>query len=166
MCNTIKTNNNKKMDTNLKNAISAMRMKIAEMEKEQKNNKNQRKTVRIVGERTKPAWEATVDAMALTEELRIWYAAYGILRGKPLIHDRDMCYSYPDGLKGQHYTNYPWLHGKHPLCQYLNKIGSILEDFDFKFKNYEEYKDPWGYTIKTPSIDNYEEIVYTGEQEA
>ena len=164
------------METNLKNAISAMRMKIAEMEKEQKNNKNQRKTVRIVGERTKPAWEATVDAMALTEELRIWYATYGILRGKkfdvtennakPLEHDRDKYYSYPDGLKGQHYTNYPWLHGKHPLCQYLNRIGSILEDFDFKFKNYEEYKDPWGYTIKTPSIDNYEEIIYTGEQEA
>ena len=39
------------MEENLKNAISAMRMKIAEMEKEQRNNKNQRKTVRIVGEK-------------------------------------------------------------------------------------------------------------------
>lgn len=161
------------MDTNLKNAISAMRMKIAEMEKEQRNNKNQRKTVRIVGERTKPAWVATDDARVLTGELRLWYAAYGILRGKkfeiiennakPLEHDRDKYYSYPDGLKGQHYTNYPWLHGKHPLCQYLNKIKTILEKFGYTFKNYEEYKDPWGYAIKTPAIEGYEEIVCVGE---
>ena len=161
------------MDTNLKNAISAMRSKIAEMEKEQKNYKNQRRTVRLVGERTMPAWVAGENSRELTKTLRIWYAAYGILGGKkfevtennakPLIHDRDMYYSYPDGLKGQHYTHYPWLHGKHPLCKYLSEINNVLETFGYKIKNYEENKDPWGYTIKTPSTENYEEIVCIGE---
>ena len=55
---TVRENKLTIMDTNLKNAISAMRSKIAEMEKEQKNYKNQRRTVRLVGERTMPAWVA------------------------------------------------------------------------------------------------------------
>ena len=161
------------MDTNLKNAISAMRKDIAELEKEQKSTKSQRKTVYFTGERTMPAWKATDIVRVNKEELRLMYAAYNLLRGKsfditeknakPLIHDREMYWAYPYGLKGQCYTTDHELHGKHPLCKYLGEINKLLRKYGYEFKNYETRKDPWGGEFKTVSVENYEEVVCVGE---
>ena len=161
------------MDTNLKNAISAMRNDIAELEKEQKTIKPQRKTVYFTGERTMPAWKATEAVRDIKERLRIMYAAYNLLRGKgfditesnakPLIHDREMYWAYPNGIKGQHYTTYKELDGKHPLCEYLNQINTQLKKYGYEFKNYETRKDVWGGEYKTVSVENYEEVVCVGE---
>ena len=161
------------MDTNLKNAIAAMREEIAALEKEQKAIKPQRKTVHFDGERTMHPWEAYCKVLDNKERLRILYAAYNLLRGKnfdvteknakPLIYDWGMYYTYPQGIKGQHYTRYEWLDGKHPLCEYLSLIENVLDNYDYKFKNHETEKDCHGYEYKTVSPDKYEEIVYIGE---
>ena len=161
------------MDTNLKNAISAMRKDIAELEKEQKSTKPQRKTVYYTGERTMPAWKATEAVRDIKERLRIMYAAYNLLRGKgfeiteknskPLINDRDMYWVYPNGIHSQHYTTVRELHGKHPLCEYLNHINTLLKKYGYEFKNYETRKDAWGGEYKTVSVENYEEVVCVSE---
>lgn len=161
------------MDTNLKNAIAAMREEIAALEKEQKAIKPQRKTVHFTGERTMSPWEAWCKVGDNKERLRILYAAYNLLRGKnfditersakPLIYDRGMYYAYPYGIKGQHYTACEWLDGKHPLCDYLSLINNALENYGYSLKNYEERKDRWGGTFRTPSVENYEEVVCVGE---
>lgn len=161
------------MDTNLKNAISAMRMKIAELEKEQKSTKPQRKTVYFTGERTMTPFNAYLTVMDNKGRLRIMYAAYNLLRGKsfditernakPLIYDRGMYWAHPNGIHGQHYTTEEELNGKHPLCKYLNQINSILREYGYEFKNYETRKDAWGGEYKTVSVENYEEVVCVSE---
>ena len=50
-----------------------------------------------------------------------------------------------------------WCGSKEP---YAIKSHDILKKY---LKNYEEKKDPWGYTSKVPSVENYEEIVCVGE---
>jgi len=160
------------MDTNLKNAISAMREKIAELEKNQKNIKPQRKTVHYKGERTMKPWDAWFTALNNKYDLRLMYAAYNLLRGKgfditesqskPLIYDPEKYWAYPHGCKGQCYTRDSWLEGKHPLCQYLSEINGILSSYGYEFKNRKTVKDSWG-TYEIISVDNYEEIVCTGE---
>ena len=161
------------MDTNLKNAIAAMREEIAALEKEQKNIKPQRKTVHFTGERTLSPWEAYCKVSDNKERLRILYAAYNLLRGKnfnitessakPLIYDRGMYYAYPYGIKGQHYTTDEYLDGKHPLCEYLSLINNVLQNYGYEFKNYETKTDRWGYACKSVSVENYEEVVCVGE---
>lgn len=161
------------MDTNLKNAISAMRKDIAELEKEQKSIKPQRKTVYFTGERTMTPLNAYLTVMDNKERLRIMYAAYNLLRGKgfeitesnakPLIYDRGMYWAYPNGIHGQYYTTYEELNGKHPLCGYLSQINTLLQNYGYEFKNYETRKDAWGGEYKTVSVENYEEVVCVGE---
>lgn len=173
MCKTIKTNNNKKMDTNLKNAIAALREEIAALEKEQKAIKPQRKTVHFTGERTMTPLNAHLTVMSNKYDLRLMYAAYNLLRGKnfditesnakPLIYDRGMYYAYPKGIHGQYYTLDERCNGKHPLCDYLYEINQILDKYGYNLKNYEEKEDPWGYKVKKPSVEKYEEIVCVGE---
>jgi hypothetical protein len=157
------------MEENLKNAISAMRKDIAELEKEQKNIKPQRKTVYYTGERTMSPFDAWCTVGGNKEKLRLMYAAYNLLRGKgfeitersakPLIYDRSMYWAYPCGLKGQHYTADEAMDGKHPLCEYLNDINSILKEYGYEFKNYETRKDRWGGEYRAISLENYEEVV-------
>ena len=161
------------METNLKNAISAMRKDIAELEKEQKSIKPQRKTVYVTGERTMPAWKAAEEVKDIKGRLRILYAAYNLLRGKgfditernakPLIYDRSMYWTYPNGIKGQRYTTDEALNGKHPLCEYLSQINGILQKYGYEFKNYETRKDTWGGEYRAVSVENYEEVICVGE---
>jgi hypothetical protein len=161
------------MDTNLKNAISAMRKDIAELEKEQKTFKPQRKTVHFTGERTTTPLNAFLTVESNRDELRLYYAAYGILRGKPfevtenafkpLIYDREKAYMYLNGIRSQYYTSDENLNGKHPLCKYLGKINQILYKYGYEFKNYEERQTDWGTTYKTPAPGNYAEVVCVGE---
>lgn len=138
------------MDTNLKNAISAMRMKIAEMEKEQKSTKLQRKTVHFTGERTMCTWEATERAQTNKGRLRLYYAAYGLLRGKNF----DITEKNP---KREEYYKY------HPLCAFLPSIDKILNKYGYQLKNYEEKETYWHQNYKKYNEENYEEVVCVGE---
>lgn len=52
--------------------------------KEQKVLRNQRRTVKLVGERTIDPWQAAVKHISNRGQLRYLYAAYGIMRGKTI----------------------------------------------------------------------------------
>ena len=157
------------MEENLKNAISAMRKDIAELEKQQKNTKPQRKTVHYTGERTMSPFDACCEVGNNRYKLRLMYAAYNLLKGKgfeiternakPLIYDRNMYWTYPYGLNGQHYATDEAYDGKHPLCVYLDEINTILKSYGYEFKNYETRKDRWGGEYRAISLENYEEVV-------
>lgn len=138
------------MDTNLKNAISAMRKDIAELEKEQKAVKPQRKTVYFTGERTMHPWEAAEQAKANKEKLRLYYAAYGLLRGKNF----DIT---ENNAKREEYYKY------HPLCACLPDIDRILNKYGYQLKNYEEKENYWHQPYKKYNEENYEEVVCIGE---
>lgn len=149
------------MDTNLKNAIAAMHRDIAAMEKEQRNNKEQRKTVRFTGERIKPVWKAICDAQDLGDDLRLHYAAYGLLRCKNF--DVTENQSKP-------VSSYIWkgltakrVDGLHPLCLRLEEVDKILGKYGYGLKNYEEEKTYLGTTIKYYDVEDYEEVVYISE---
>lgn len=153
------------MEENLKNAISAMRKDIAELEKKQKETKPQRKTEHFKGERTMPAWVATDQARINKEQLRIYYAAYGLLRGKNFnITERN---AKPIELDKYYEQTGRWLNydlaGKHPLFAYLSEINRILNNYGYQFKNYETKKDRCGYEYRGISMENYEEVVRIGE---
>jgi hypothetical protein len=161
------------MEENVKNAISAMRERIVELENRQKEIKPQRKTVNFKGERTINVYDAAEEVKNNKHLLRMFYAAYGLLRGKgfervesaykPLIYDPAKYWAYPEGCKGQRYTRFEELNGKHPLCAYLSDISSVLNTYDCDFKNYETEKDRWGTEYRTVSLENYEEVVCFGE---
>lgn len=138
------------MDTNLKNAISAMRKDIAELEKKQKNIKPQRKTVYYKGERTMDPETATVEALRNKGELRFHYAAYGLLRGKNF----NITENAP---KKEEYCKY------HPLCVFLPDIDKILNKYGYQLKNYEERENCWHQIYKKYDLENYEEIVRVSE---
>ena len=138
------------MEENLKNAISAMRKDIAELEKKQKNIKPQRKTVHYTGERTMEPWEATYKAQINEGKLRMYYAAYGLLRGKNF----DVTENSP---KREEYYKY------HPLCAFLSDIDKILNKYGYQLKNYEEKENWWHQTYKKYDEEKYEEVVRIGE---
>lgn len=149
------------METNLKNAISAMRKDIAEMEKAQKAAKPQRKTDNFKGERTMEPWEATDLVRENKETLRLYYAAYGLLRGKGF--DVTENAAKPIELDKFYDQHGVWLDyglaGKHPLFVHISEIERILNKYGYKFKNHEEKKDRWGYTYKGVSFEKYEEVI-------
>lgn len=64
--------------------MKALRLKseIKSLVEKQKFYKNQRKTVKIVGEKLLSNSEATWRASGTSQKLRLMYAAYGLLRGK------------------------------------------------------------------------------------
>jgi hypothetical protein len=79
---------------------------------EQKFLKNQRKTVKIVGERIIPAKDATYRHQTNREDLRIMYAAYGIARGKSFSQ-----------IENQHAEE------NHPLQRFQKSIDRLLEKY-------------------------------------
>jgi hypothetical protein len=69
-------------DENLKAAIANLKNDIAILAEKQGKAKPQRKTVHFQGERTMSPGEATDFVDETRYELRMMYAAYGLLRGK------------------------------------------------------------------------------------
>jgi hypothetical protein len=69
-------------DENLKAAIANLKNDIAILAEKQGKAKPQRKTVHFTGERTMSPGEATDFVNDNRYELRMMYAAYGLLRGK------------------------------------------------------------------------------------
>ena len=100
------------METIVKIDIKKMKEDIKTKAEEQKFLKNQRKTVKIIGERTMPAKDATYRHQVNREDLRIMYAAYGIARGKSF---------------SQIENHYP--EADHPLQKYQKTIDRILEKY-------------------------------------
>ena len=95
--------------TILKYDVKAYKAEIKKLSETQKELKNQRKTVKIKGERTMPAKDAQWKHMANKYTLRVMFAAYGLMRGKSFSQTEN---KYPeDG---------------HPLNKYKNQIDKIL----------------------------------------
>jgi hypothetical protein len=144
------------------------RKEIAALEVEQKNTKEQRKTVRFTGERTMSPFEAWGHAKWNKDKLRAMYAAYGLMRGKgfyvtekgakPL--DSQAYYElYGCSLKKE-------FEGKHPLVTYLDEINEYLEKYGYRMPYEEETKKNWRgeeYKVKNFDIEHCEEIVRIGE---
>ena len=69
--------------------MKTIKEEIKELAEKQVFLKSQRKTVKLVGERKMPSWEATYKAQLGKETLRHLNAAYRILRGKePILPKR------------------------------------------------------------------------------
>jgi len=72
------------METIEKVNVKQLKEDIRVLAAEQKELRNQRKTVRFSGTRTMEPWEATMNHFHNRQKLRVMYAAYAILRGREL----------------------------------------------------------------------------------
>jgi len=99
------------METILKYNVKALKAEIKRLSEYQIYLKNQRKTVKLVGDRviwpSEAAWKHRVGR----EQLRIMFAAYGIMRGKSF--DQTEKNNRPEGEE-------------HPLNQFRDKIDNVL----------------------------------------
>lgn len=100
------------METIIKINIAQMKADISKKVEEQMFLKNQRKTVKLIGERIIPAKDATYKHQTNREDLRVMYAAYGIARGRSF---------------SQIENHYP--EDGHPLQKYQKTIDRILEGY-------------------------------------
>ena len=87
---------------------------IKSIANEQQSLKNQRKTVKLVGERKMSPSDATMKHFHNREKLRVLYAAYGILKGRKYSEIEN---HYPDE--------------NHPLQQYERSIERVLKEHKF-----------------------------------
>ena len=100
------------METIEKVNVRKIKEDIKEMSTEQRLLKNQRKTVHIKGDRTMEPWEATYKHEINREKLRLMFAAYGLMKGKP--------FSVTE-------NNHP--EEGHPLNEFKNEIDKIKEEY-------------------------------------
>ena len=100
------------METIVKFNYVKMKEDIKTKVEEQKFLKNQRKTVKIIGERVIPAKDATYKHQTNREDLRIMYAAYGLARGKSFFQTEN---------------HFPEV--DHPLQKYQKSIDRLLEKY-------------------------------------
>ena len=102
------------MCTIVKINISKMKEDIKTKTELQKFYKNQRKDVHIKGERKMPAKDAQYKHMCNREDLRVMYAAYGLVKGRSFSQTEN---HYPeDG---------------HPLQKFQKTIDRILEGYKY-----------------------------------
>jgi hypothetical protein len=100
----VKTNNTLKLKEDIKVLVD-----------EQKFLRNQRKEVHIVGERKMPANRAAVDYRYNSRELRIMYAAYGLMRGKSFSQTEN---HYPEE--------------NHPLNNFKYEIDKLIKKYELQ----------------------------------
>jgi hypothetical protein len=93
-----------------KTAVISIKNQIKSEAEIQKALKNQRKTVKLKGERVMDPKEASWKVFLQSQKLRILYAAYGLMRGKKL---------------SQIENNHP--EENHPLSKYANAINKCIE---------------------------------------
>ena len=102
------------METIVKFNILRMKEDIKTKAEEQKFLKNQRKDVHMKGERKMPAKDAQYKHMCNREDLRVMYAAYGLVKGRSFSQTEN---HYPeDG---------------HPLQKFQKTIDRILEGYKY-----------------------------------
>jgi len=92
--------------------ITKFKEDIRTLSEGQRELKNQRKTVKMVGSRTMSPSEATWKHQMNREKLRIMYAAYGLMRGKSFSQ-----------IENKHKEE------GHPLNEYKMKIGKIQSSY-------------------------------------
>ena len=95
--------------------MKTLKEEIKKLSEEQRFLKDQRKTVKIVGERKVNAKEASWKHLCNREKLRILYAVHGVLKGL---------------LFSQIENHYP--EDKHPLKQYQKQIDALVLQYDEK----------------------------------
>jgi len=146
--------------------IKEFRQKIAEVEKEQRELKPQRKTVKGRPENATVNPHTAADMVRYNKhELRVMYAAYGLMRGKKFNEIENKAkplvkYEYYDGRHiGEALAN------KHPLCLYLSEINEYLNEYGYEIPT-EEAKNIWGETVKCFKYDTCETVVRISEQQA
>ena len=101
--------------------MKTLKERIKEAAETQRQLKNQRRTERLIGLRIMQPWEAAYRHFDNKEQLRILYAAYGLLRGKPF-HVTENCYAEEN----------------HPLNQFKNAINDIVEQYKKQFVRSDE----------------------------
>lgn len=135
----------------MKQEIINLRKEIAALEAEQRNAKEQRKTVNFHGERTMEPYEAYCAVLNNKDKLRVRYAAYGLLRGRKFSEIEN------------HWDKEEY-NGAHPLARvYSSAINTILEEYGYTMTNYEEKKNWYGKTYKDYKDNCDEKIVRIGE---
>lgn len=90
---------------------------FVKINEEQRFLKNQRKTEKLVGKRKLSPSDATYKHQCNREDLRVMYAAYGLVRGKSF---------------NQIENHYP--EDNHPLNNYQNTIDRILKRYTEKIE--------------------------------
>ena len=88
---------------------------IKDLAEEQKNLKEQRKTVNFKGIRTLQPFEACYKHLKNRHKLRILYAAYGIMRGKSFSQ-----------IENSHVEE------NHPLKEFIYEINNIIDTYSKK----------------------------------
>ena len=130
-------------DSHRKEAIKKLKEKIAKAVDEQKIFKENRKTVKFKGERKYEPWEAAMNADYGTHQLRILYAAYGLLRGRKITETENQ-------------VPKSWKNTYHPLMEYCIEINLLLKEYGYQSKKWSRFDHR--YKIIAIS-DYYEEIV-------
>lgn len=100
------------METIEKIDIAKLKEAIKENAEKQRFYKNQRKTEHLIGERKMPAWEATHLHQMGREQLRVFYAAYGLARGKKFSQIENK-----------------YAEKEHPLHRYQRHIDNFLDAY-------------------------------------
>ena len=155
----------------MKQEIIDFRKEIAALEVEQRNAKEQRKTVRFTGERTMSPGDACNVVRGNKEDLRAMYAAYGLMRGKKIseIENNAKPLNGEEFYKLNGYSLKSEFEGKHPLVLYGEQINKYLEKYGYKLP-YEEItkKSYWGgeYKEKIYNLDYCEKVICISEQTA
>lgn len=146
--------------------IKEFRQEIAKLEKEQRELKPQRKTVNGRPE------NATVNPYTAAErvrnnkyDLRVMYAAYGLMRGRKFNEIENKAKPLVAGSSYDGMYVAKELDNKHPLYLYLRSINEYLNKYGYEIPS-EERTNRWGETIKTFDYANCEEVVCLSEQQA
>ncbi len=154
----------------MKQEIIEFRKEIAALEVEQKQTKEQRKTVNFKGERTMGPDAACWRTMENKRDLRAMYAAYGLMRGKTFeqIENKSKPLDKEDYYQRTGCNLASHLVGKHPLFLYTDEINKYLKTYGYQLVVSEEktYKTFWGEKTVKVYTDACEEIVRAGEQTA
>jgi hypothetical protein len=96
-------------------AINALKNDIKKLSEEQRFLRNQRKTVNLKGERTMEPWVATMKHQANREELRLMFAAYGLMKGKTFSQ-----------IENNHSEE------EHPLNKFKTNINVLVDHYETK----------------------------------
>jgi hypothetical protein len=98
----------------MKTQILELKNEIKKLVEVQKELKNQRKTVKLVGTRTMEPWQAAMKHHSNRHQLRLMYAAYAKMRGQMYCKAENNCI-----LIDQY----------HPLFEYEKQINAIIEKY-------------------------------------
>lgn len=102
----------------MKNIKKQLKEDIKVLAEKQRFLKNQRKTVKLVGERKMNTWEATYTHQENRGKLRLMYAAYGIVLGKKFSQIENK-----------------FTEEEHPLNEYKDEIEKIILSYKEKVSN-------------------------------